>query len=65
MKKCEIKGCGSPALKDQRFCKDHKKMVKDQMKAEGYFAPVPHLGTTRTSEMKENIYETKYGKWNQ
>ena len=61
MKQCER--CGvEPAKKGERFCKECRKQVLSELKEARYLAPIlPHSGVMRTSEQKENVYETKHG----
>jgi predicted amidophosphoribosyltransferase len=57
-KQCET--CKSDAVKGERYCKHCKKERLRQMKEDGYLTPKPN-NSYRSSESRENVYETKHG----
>lgn len=63
MSKKVCERCNGEALSGERFCKDCRKAVLDEMKNAGYLQRFSnfHRGGSRTGEMRESVYETKYG----
>jgi hypothetical protein len=63
MKLCEK--CLSPAITNKdRFCKEHKKLVLQEMREANYLETRGfgcHIGATRTTDKRENTNETKHG----
>ena len=51
------------AIRGERYCKTCRKIKLSEMKDAGYLTsrPIGHVGQSRTSEMKELQYETKWG----
>ncbi len=51
------------AIAGQRWCANCKKLEFKKMREEGYFLGIGdrHIGERRPNEMREKIYETKYG----
>jgi len=60
-KPCET--CNDTAIPGQRFCKECRKAVLDELNSAGYLETggFGRKGQGRTAEMKEVTYETKYG----
>jgi hypothetical protein len=52
------------AISGERFCKPCRKIELDNMKNDGYLStgPIRHAGASRTSESKEDVWSTKYGR---
>lgn len=48
--------------KDSRFCKECTKVLLLEMQGSGYLQKRPGPGSFRSSESRENIYETKHGR---
>ena len=53
--------CNAPKTKGERFCKECRKVVLKEMKEAGYLTRRPSF-SNRSSEMRENTYETKNGR---
>ena len=49
------------ALKQERFCKECRKLKLAELKEGGYLQPVPFMGDSRSGEQRENTRETKLG----
>jgi len=57
--------CDEPATSNKsRFCKLHRGLMLDAMEESGYLTPrvFGHAGDGRSSEHKEVIRETKFGR---
>lgn len=54
--------CDNPRVPGAKYCKECKKLVLLELQAAGYLTPRPFLGSPRSSEQKENTYETKHGR---
>lgn len=56
-------GCGGIAMPGTKYCKVCKKAVLAILREEGYLETggFGRKGQNRTSEMKENQYETRHG----
>jgi hypothetical protein len=61
-KKCRTKGCQAQAVIGQRLCKECKKALLKELEEAGYLQPRPRGGRFRTSDMRENVHETKHGR---
>lgn len=61
MKKCQL--CDFDAVKGERYCKACKQAVLRKLKHDGYLQAnqYGYSGQSRTSDMKENISDTKHG----
>ena len=57
--RCKKREC----LGKWKYCKECKAIVMKELREEGYLQPKPfgHAGDGRTSEMRENTYQTKHG----
>ena len=61
MKTCER--CQKDEAKaGRRFCEECEKAIKAEMEQVGYLTRTPGVGPYRSSEMRENTYETKHGR---
>jgi hypothetical protein len=60
-RKCER--CSAVAKRGEKYCKECRKQVLSEMQEAGYLTTgyYGHVGMGRTSEQKENTYETKHG----
>ncbi len=61
LRQCER--CSETAIRGQRYCKECRKAILREMDETGYLqrGGCGHIGMSRTSEQKENTYETKHG----
>lgn len=59
VKTCET--CEKTAIKGQRFCGACKSKLLAAMKSSGYLTRRPYMGSYRSPEMREDVYETAYG----
>ena len=59
---CDWARCSEERYGGWRFCKNHLKEARQEMREEGYLQPAPRNGSNRTPEMTEDIRMTKYGR---
>ncbi|MBS0211483.1 MAG: hypothetical protein JSS27_21280 [Planctomycetes bacterium] len=59
-KKCEL--CDQPAVKDERYCKEHRKQCLGVLRESDYLTARPsNLRKFRDADSQENVRETKFG----
>jgi predicted amidophosphoribosyltransferase len=57
--RCQVE----PARSGERYCKDCRKHVLQELRDNRYLTPAPRLwsGQGRSRDHRENVYETKHG----
>jgi len=57
--------CGGKPVSGERFCRKCRKALLAELQEAGYLTAQVrgHVGDRRSDEMRENVEETKHGKW--